>query len=290
MLGTIQRGKSRKKKLETCSAMSAGKHCCFITEADVNLTLVQCDRCEQWFHTMCEGITPADEVTLAQDDYTCVQCHIDSEDGLPRCDVFEAQIAQLIQAEENHNSQLVDASINVDDLKAKHKAVVGSRERALVDALENMKVVRQAYHGNVMVGNHCVIVLQRYTELTAVISDQPIHRGFNEVFKLFSDAMTLIMARRFLSNEEVAKLTKLCHRFGEVFPVHFPERNIIRKIHELVFNVPIFVEVHRTIGMLSEQEGESKHASVNAELRSLACVRDTNPSGIGERRTTFFSR
>ena len=26
--------------------------------------------------------------------------------------------------------------------------------------------------------------------------------------------------------------------------------------------------------MLSEQEGESKHAAVNAELRSLACVRN----------------
>ena len=30
---------------------------------------------------------------------------------------------------------------------------------------------------------------------------------------------------------------------------------------------------HKTIGMLSEQEGESKHAAINAELRSLACVR-----------------
>ena len=28
------------------------------------------------------------------------------------------------------------------------------------------------------------------------------------------------------------------------------------------------------MGMLSEQEGESKHAAVNAELRSLACVRN----------------
>ena len=28
------------------------------------------------------------------------------------------------------------------------------------------------------------------------------------------------------------------------------------------------------MGMLSEQEGEAKHAAVNAELRSLACVRN----------------
>ena len=35
-----------------------------------------------------------------------------------------------------------------------------------------------------------------------------------------------------------------------------------------MFNVPRFVAEHGTIGLLSE------HASVNAELRSLACVRD----------------
>ena len=33
------------------------------------------------------------------------------------------------------------------------------------------------------------------------------------------------------------------------------------------------MQKYKTIGMLSEQEGESKHASVNAELRSLTCVR-----------------
>ena len=32
--------------------------------------------------------------------------------------------------------------------------------------------------------------------------------------------------------------------------------------------------MHKTIGLLSEQEGESKHAAVNAELRSLASMRN----------------
>ena len=45
-----------------------------------------------------------------------------------------------------------------------------------------------------------------------------------------------------------------------------------RKIHELIFNIPRFANNWKTIGMLPEQEGESEHAAVNAELRSLACV------------------
>ena len=56
--------------------------------------------------------------------------------------------------------------------------------------------------------------------------------------------------------------------------VRFPNRNITRKINELIFSVPCFIKKDKTIGLLSEQEGESKHASVNAVLRSMACVRN----------------
>ena len=47
-----------------------------------------------------------------------------------------------------------------------------------------------------------------------------------------------------------------------------------KKDPQLIFNVPQFVKKHKTIGMLSEQEGESKHAGINAEFCSLACVRN----------------
>ena len=46
------------------------------------------------------------------------------------------------------------------------------------------------------------------------------------------------------------------------------------KIHELIFNIPRFVNNWKTTGILSEQEGEFKHAAVNAELCSLACVQN----------------
>ena len=41
-----------------------------------------------------------------------------------------------------------------------------------------------------------------------------------------------------------------------------------------MFNVPRFVEKWGRIEELAEQEGESLHAVVKAELRSLACVRN----------------
>ena len=126
-----------------------------------------------------------------------------------------------------------------------------------------------------IVGNHCVIVLNRYHVLTDIIADnEEMCSKFNVVFSIFSNAMKLIMARRFLSDEEIDDLCQQCKLFGEVFPTHFPQRNITQTIHELVFNLPRFVRVHKTIGLLSEQEGESKHAAINAELRSLASMRN----------------
>ena len=83
--------------------------------------------------------------------------------------------------------------------------------------------------------------------------------------------MKLMMARRFLTKEEI---NYLCEKCGEIFPKYFPARNITRKIHKFVFNVPRFVKTYRTIGLLSEQEGESKHAAINAELQSLSSVRN----------------
>ena len=89
---------------------------------------------------------------------------------------------------------------------------------------------------------------------------------------------------------EISDLEDLTDQFGEIFPIYFLERNITRKIHKLIFNVPRFVNKHKTIGMLSEQEGESKHAAINAELRPCMYTQScgTNTFGGGEGRTSFL--
>ena len=75
--------------------------------------------------------------------------------------------------------------------------------------------------------------------------------------------MKLLMARRFLTDVQILDVENLVNEFGTIFPTYYPERNITRKIH---------TRKYITLGMLSEQEGDSKHAAVNAELHALACV------------------
>ena len=167
------------------------------------------------------------------------------------------------------NGLVVSIQTKCDNLKSAYMNMAGEREQKLNDTLESIKVIRQAYHGNVMVGNHCVLVLKEFKMLTDVIVDKDECEKFNAVFDLFRRIMNLVMARCFLFEDKINSLEILCYEFGTIFPAYLPYRNITRKIRELVFNVPCFVRKHKTIGMLSEQDGESKHAAVNAELCPL---------------------
>ena len=101
-----------------------------------------------------------------------------------------------------------------DSLKASFCKVMGVRESQLNEALESIKVVRQAYHGNVMVGNHCIIVLNHYQKLTSVTSsNQELSLKFNAVIWVF---MILIMARRFLTEEEI-DIYAICVKSSEKY-------------------------------------------------------------------------
>ena len=247
---------------------------CIITNYDTNIEWVACDICspddEVNLHTMCQGLTPAEENSLGDTSYSCIKCR-----NVTMADVVDSKIQQLLADEQSTTKRKIESQVVADNLKSAYHKFLGDREKKLELALEHMKVVRQAYHGNVMVGNHSKIVLERHKELTEVIADHPeLKAKFDRLFEIFGEAMRYTMARRFLLEDEIEKLEELVIEFGKLFPVYFPERYITRKIHELIFNFVPFAKKSKTIGLLSEQESESKHAAVNAALRMTACVRN----------------
>ena len=271
--------RDRNKDFEECNV---GAECqenwCIMTEFDLDDLMVLCDKCEEWYHTMCDAVLPSLETDMNNPEvsYICAQCQHVAENGdgpVNRDLLFEKRISELLAEQEQLNNAVVDARRVADDKKAAYNEEAGERELALEAALEGMSVERQAYHGNVFVGNHCHIVLRRYSELTSVINDHKMYDDFNRVFQIFGAGVRLMCASRFLSDSEVEKLCSSCSLFGAEFPVRFPDRSLTRKMHEYIFNVPRFVKRWRTLGLLSEQEGESKHGAVKAELRSLCSVR-----------------
>ena len=55
--------------------------------------------------------------------------------------------------------------------KQQTETTVGDFEKKLLTTLDDLGVNRQAYHGNIFVGNHCKIILNHFVKVCAVISN-----------------------------------------------------------------------------------------------------------------------
>ena len=143
---------------------------------------------------------------------------------------------------------------------------MGDGEKKLLSILDQIGVKRQAYHGNIFVGNHCKIILAKdknqvfnFVKLCDFLTDEVTKDHFVELLKIYCEARSLMARRHLLSENEKETLKSLCSNFGALFPVYFPKSTFTRKIHELVFHVLRFVDEHGTAGLFSEEEGESLH-------------------------------
>ena len=151
---------------------------------------------------------------------------------------------------------------------------IGEKERQHLETLDKIKVVRQAYHGNVFIGNHCKIILKDYQKLYSEVSDEPeFHEHIFERFRIYSELDRFISAKRFLTEDEIRTVKDLCTGLGK-FTIYLSRDTLTRKIHELIFDVPRFLAKHKTLEHLSEEESESLHCSVSKQLRQNQNVRD----------------
>ena len=129
---------------------------------------------------------------------------------------------------------------------------MGESEKQLLQILDEIGVKRQAHHGKVFIGNHCKVILAKdknhvfnFEKLCNVLSDRLEREHFIEVFQFYNEVCWLMARKHILLDHEKARLTSLCYKFGELFPVYFQRVALTRKIHELVFDFPRFVEEHR---------------------------------------------
>ena len=86
--------------------------------------------------------------------------------------VLKDKIADRLVKEDELKSSIIKQSLVCDELKARNENIMGPRERILSSKLEEIKVVRQAYHGTVFVGNHCKLVLKNHGTVCSAISDK----------------------------------------------------------------------------------------------------------------------
>ena len=105
---------------------------------------------------------------------------------------------------------------------------------------DDIGVKRQAYHGNVFVGNHCKVILAKdkngvfnFSKLCSVLPDENLKKKFADLFELCSVARNFMACKRYLNSEETDTLLFSCYEFKTKIPVYFPDVLLTRKIHEL---------------------------------------------------------
>ena len=247
---------------------------CLISELDTNREWIACTTCKNWIHNICEGQTETEALKYNNNEdfsYNCLHCqnvtnfamHLQS-----KMDVVKSQLNGHKQTEISLNKKYDIKNNEIID-------IIGGREKELNNSLNTINVYRQTYHGYSFVGNHCKKILEHYELLCNVINDQPEKcNNFKFIFKLFAEPRNLLFAKRFLQPNEINFVEEKCHTFGAEFPQRFG--NLTMKMHEYSFTVPRFVRNFHTLGLLSEEEGESLHASINMEYRNLLSVEYRN--------------
>ena len=121
---------------------------------------------------------------------------------------------------------------------------MGPREKALNNYLQSINVVREIYHGRVLLGNQCVKVLHNHKNICDFMQGSGMQEKITHLFKIFSEIQPLLYSNRFLTEEGVVLFCRLCGDFG----TYYPNESIFRKVHELVITVPRF-KLHRIFGL-----------------------------------------
>ena len=87
-------------------------------------------------------------------------------------------------------------------------------------------VKRQAYHGNVFVGNHCKVILAKdknqvfnFVKLCDFPTDEVSKDHFVELLRIYCEARSLMARRHLLSENEKETLKSLRYNFGALFPI-----------------------------------------------------------------------
>lgn len=241
---------------------------CIVTNYDFNVEWLQCDRCDAWCHSVCEGLTVTEERSLAEtsDEFECNQCKGADINAIP--EVLSAKIDVLVIEQSSCKETLVEIEIEENRLSDTISKRRGAHVTKLETALESIGVERGTYHGGSFNGNMATKLLQNFAILLeAVVEHDEILHKFEIIFSILSRLLPLIYTTRFLSPEEINEVCKSCEEFGEAYPVLFHGETII------THKIPRFVKKWKSVGLFAEQAGESVHNAFNQEGRTLACVK-----------------
>ena len=98
--------------------------------------------------------------------YKCLKCNGKEKHDIPDCLQQNQKKLELTLQEYKHDKMLLQSQYD-----SKYHAIIdtmGKREKELDNALKEINVYRQAFHGNIFIGNDVKIILKKFNILCAV--------------------------------------------------------------------------------------------------------------------------
>ena len=115
-------------------------------------------------------------------DFRCLQCTSGSEIG-QWTHFLDNKFRIILQEQTELERETSSPSLRCQSHVEEYHDAIGPCGQKLLDSLNDLKVERQAYHGDVFVGNHCYILLQNCSILCSVSNDMPdLHEKCESVF------------------------------------------------------------------------------------------------------------
>ena len=101
-LTQLSNAKATKTRLEKCRSMV-----CIITEFDSDVHWFQCDKCDEWCHGVCEGLTPLEEEKLgnSSDCFECNRCRANTQQQI--LILMENKAVSMLEEEDSCRSTLL---------------------------------------------------------------------------------------------------------------------------------------------------------------------------------------
>ena len=236
---------------------------CLLTKYD-EIQWMNCEQCQSWFHPYCLRRL-ANSSNISQ---SCMKCQ-------PIPNNIDELISELNLLRGEYTKGQKDISQFKDIIRKVSDRILRYKTKNQIDLDKKMislGIDRKAFQGGQILGNHCDILLKKFEELLPFMPKQSDQSLFRDYFNCLNNILGPCSRPAFYDNATIESINQNCFTLGVLYPKIF--RNIIPKVDDVVFHLPIFLKEYRTIGLLNSEDTERIHREFNSIMRDLVCVRD----------------
>ena len=262
-----KQNKKKANKRQSCDAVS-----CILFTIDVENDWDQTFTCKNTckIHLRCEGIAFVNEDEELPEGYECGQCEKKKPNHEWIKETLISKNHEFTQKQLSINLRITSLKAEIDYNEHLEETVSGPRQRQFKEALKKLGDVAR-FHGGDLQGKQVQKLLddarnETFEIIDCIKDEKVLHEKYSSTLTCLANVSDALKTEgEDFDEDDIQMVKEICESWGELWPIHFPERNITPIGHILSFVLPKAVEEHKTFWRFYkvEQKGESIHAMMN---------------------------